>query len=53
MLAAYPVLIWLARRHHVWDPLHDLGFAALCTGLGAGAVWLHWPRIAGLLALSS
>ena len=26
---AYPMLVRLARRHNVWDPWHDLGFAVL------------------------
>lgn len=41
----HPVLIWLARRHHVWDGLHDLIYGALGMGLGAGAIWLHWEAI--------
>ncbi len=45
----HPVLIWLARRHGVWDPLHDLGFALLGGGLAATAVWLHWSSIIGLV----
>ncbi len=29
LLAAYPLVIWLARRHGAWDALHDLFFFAL------------------------
>jgi len=45
-LLVHPVLIWLARRHGVWDPAHDLGFGLLGAGLGAAALWLHWGDIA-------
>lgn len=45
----HPVLIWLARRHGVWDPLHDLGFALVGGGLAGLALWLHWEAIARLV----
>jgi O-antigen/teichoic acid export membrane protein len=45
MLLVHPVLIWLALKHRVWDPLHDLMFAIAGFGLGAVAMWLHWPAI--------
>lgn len=41
MLAAYPALVILARKHHVWDALHDLGFALLWIAGGALALHLH------------
>ncbi len=44
----HPVLIWLARKHHVWDPLHDLGFGLLGGGLAGAALWLHWAGISDL-----
>ncbi|MCA0869490.1 oligosaccharide flippase family protein [Seohaeicola saemankumensis] len=48
-LLAYPVLIWLARKHDVWDPLHDLAAAAVSFALAGGAIALHWDHIAALL----
>lgn len=30
-LAVHPAIIWLARRHGVWDPRHDLCAAALAA----------------------
>ncbi|WP_022706038.1 oligosaccharide flippase family protein [Paracoccus zeaxanthinifaciens] len=34
-IAAYPLIVRLARRHKVWDPLHDLLFGAIGAGLAA------------------
>lgn len=50
VLIVHPVLIWLARVHHAWDPRHDL-----VAAIGAGlvillAVWAHWGRITELAA---
>lgn len=45
---AHPLIIWLARRHHVWDARHDLAggtFAALAVAL---ALWLNGAAIAAL-----
>jgi O-antigen/teichoic acid export membrane protein len=45
---AHPLIIWLARRHHVWDPRHDIAggaFAALAVTL---ALWLNGTAIAAL-----
>ncbi|MGD9864182.1 MAG: oligosaccharide flippase family protein [Pseudodonghicola sp.] len=47
-IVAYPALVWLARRHRVWDPLTDLGFALIGGAGCAFALWLHWPLIAEL-----
>ena len=44
----YPVVVWLARRHRVWDPLHDLVFAVSTGALCALALWLHWDAVARL-----
>ena len=49
MLAAYPVLIWLARKHEVWDMMHDLGFAAVTFAIGAGAIWYHHNAIVAMI----
>ena len=53
MIAAYPVLIWLSRRHRVWDGWHDLGFGLLAAALSLAAVWLHWDRIAMMVAATA
>lgn len=50
MLAAYPVLIWLARKHQVWDAVHDLGFAATTCAIGAGALWYHRALIEAMIS---
>lgn len=49
MLCAYPVLIWLARKHHAWDPLHDLSFAILATLIGGSAVLWHQEAVLALI----
>ncbi|TMM49323.1 polysaccharide biosynthesis protein [Sulfitobacter sabulilitoris] len=41
----HPALVWLARRHRVWDPLHDGVYAALALVFGGGAVWLNWAAV--------
>ena len=48
-LLVHPVLIWLARRHGVWDPLHDLGFALPGALLAGSAIWLHRDVVALLI----
>ena len=48
----HPVLIWLAVRHRVWDPLHDALFALSATALAAGALWLHADLIGAMAAAS-
>ena len=49
LMAAYPVVVWLARRMGVWDPLHDAVFATLAGVYTAVAIWLHWDAVAMLL----
>ncbi|WP_299926863.1 oligosaccharide flippase family protein [uncultured Pelagimonas sp.] len=44
-ILAYPVVVWLARRMGAWDPLHDLGFAALGLALAGLALWVNWAAI--------
>ncbi len=41
MLAAYPLLIALARKHQVWDPLHDLVAGLVWLAAGAAILLLH------------
>lgn len=50
MLLAYPVLIWLARKHQAWDPLHDLGFALIALGIGGAAAFWHHDAISTLIS---
>ncbi|MDQ7069895.1 MAG: oligosaccharide flippase family protein [Rhodobacterales bacterium] len=50
MIAAYPVVVWLARKQGAWDPLHDLVFAGIGIGLGAVAVWFNYGAIGGAVA---
>jgi O-antigen/teichoic acid export membrane protein len=52
-LLTYPVLVWLARRHRVWDPLLDLVFALVIGALCALALWIHWDEAAGLIGVIS
>jgi O-antigen/teichoic acid export membrane protein len=49
LAAVHPVVIWLARRHGVWDPVHD-AVAAVAAALAGGlALWLNLPAIEALL----
>lgn len=48
LLLLHPMVIWIARRHGVWDPWHDLVYMATALSVGALAVWLNWSAIAGL-----
>lgn len=50
MLAAYPVLIWLAVKHQAWDPLHDLLFAILSVLVGGAALYWHWDALQLLIS---
>ena len=50
MLAAYPVLVRLARRHHVWDPVHDAGYALLSVVAGGAALSWHWAEVTEMAA---
>jgi O-antigen/teichoic acid export membrane protein len=49
ILAAYPVLVWLATRNGVWDPLHDLTFAVAGALIAAVALWWNWSAVTGLV----
>lgn len=48
-IAVYPLLIWLARRHGAWDPLHDLVFLGLGLLMAFGALTLDGSAIAALV----
>ncbi len=45
----YPALVWLARLNGIWDPLHDLAFAALGCAVIASALTWHAPVLLPLL----
>jgi len=51
-LAAYPVLVWLIRRHGAWDPALDAACATIGGVLGALAIWLNWEAVAALAQMS-
>ncbi|UWQ73918.1 oligosaccharide flippase family protein [Leisingera sp. M658] len=53
MLAAYPLLVQLARRHHVWDPLHDAGYGLLTLAAGGAALLWHWDAVTAMAAAMS
>ncbi|MFS4582222.1 oligosaccharide flippase family protein [Phaeobacter sp. C3_T13_0] len=49
MLLAYPVMVWLACKHRVWDPLHDLLFTSIAISVGFSAIWWHRDSIATMI----
>jgi O-antigen/teichoic acid export membrane protein len=46
-------LIWLARRHGIWDPLHDLAFTLLSILFGALAIHANWDLLHGFYLFNS
>lgn len=52
MVLAYPVVIWLARRHKAWDPRHDALFWGIGGAIAALSWWLNHTAILGLSALN-
>jgi O-antigen/teichoic acid export membrane protein len=50
-IAVYPILVWLARRHGAWDPLHDTLFAVVGLALGISALALDQTALRALVAL--
>lgn len=50
-IAVYPILVWLARRHGAWDPLHDSIFAAVGLALGITVLVADQTAIRALIAL--
>lgn len=50
-LAVYPLLIWLARKHKAWDPLHDIVFAGVGLLIAVSAISVDSGAIAELLNL--
>lgn len=41
LLALHPAIVVLARRHGVWDGLHDAVFLTLAAGLAGLALWVN------------
>jgi O-antigen/teichoic acid export membrane protein len=37
-ILVHPATIWIARRHGVWDPWHDLGAAVVATAITVAAL---------------
>ena len=50
MALAHLALIWLARTHRVWDPVHDSLFMGISAALVVFGLWLHWDLIQVLVA---
>ncbi len=48
LIAIHPLIIWLARKHGVWDPWHDATFAVIGITGAALALWFNWDAIAVL-----
>lgn len=49
-ILGWPVIVWVARKHHAWDPRHDLAMVVVSVLLGAVAVWMHSAEIVAALA---
>ena len=47
-VCSYPAVVWLSRKHSVWDPIHDVVFGALSCVVIAAALILHMSKITGL-----
>ncbi len=45
----YPVLIWTILPFKGWDPVHDIFYTILVTGVMAALLWYHWETIQPLL----
>lgn len=41
----HAVTIWLARKHKVWDPIHDAAYTLLSIILGGGIFYLNYDSI--------
>lgn len=47
-LIVHPAIVLLARRHRVWDAVHDLAAFGLGLGAAAAVFWLRWGDIQSL-----
>ena len=52
-LLVHPLIVMLARRFGVWDPVHDLVYGVTGVGLAASALWLHRDAVLSLATLSA
>lgn len=52
-MLVHPLIVMLARRFGVWDPVHDVVFGVTGIGLAACAVWLHRDEVLSLATLSA
>ncbi len=50
LVAIHPLIIWLARMHGVWDPLHDATFAAIGIVGAALALWINLDAVIAISA---
>ena len=41
LVLLHPAIVLLARKHRVWDPVHDAVFLGLAAGLAGLALWWH------------
>ncbi len=49
-ILVHPVVIWLARRHRAWDPLHDVVYAAVGLLTTVLILQYHWAELDTLLS---
>ena len=47
---SYPVLVWLARRHHAWDPEHDLIIWGISALIVAFVIWQDADVLTSLMS---
>ena len=47
-ILSMPASLWLARKHGIHDPRHDLAFAILSAGIAAGALTVSQQALTGL-----
>jgi O-antigen/teichoic acid export membrane protein len=52
LILVYPMVIWLARRHGAWDPLHDGVYALVGVVFAVLALWVNRTAIAALAAIN-
>lgn len=45
MLLVHPMIIWIACKHGVWDPLHDAFYTVLGFSVAALALWINWSAV--------
>jgi O-antigen/teichoic acid export membrane protein len=48
-VVTYPAIVWIARRHRVWDAGHDAICGALAAFLIGLALWANAPALSALL----